>query len=200
MGQPTAVLILRVRRCRVRRPPKSLRRRLVAFRRQRGRVGLVDQARPHRGALHGVRSATRRQSAASTNGWKFDDKCARRPLAELRQRHDQPHDHQVLSQCERNGVLWTYMGPKRETSPPLPESLNGTRPSRTPSSTSGWQEATLQAHLEGESTLRMCRAISGGQLNGGIDRAVWQGQDLSPVRGPAASMLGIRRWRRKGRH
>lgn len=23
--------------------------------------------------------------------------------------------------CERNGVLWTHMGPKRETPPPLPE-------------------------------------------------------------------------------
>ena len=94
---------------------------LVAFRDSNGRIGLVDQACPHRGAPMVFARNEEGGLRCVYHGWKFntDGHCQEMPA--------EPENTPMLNRVrlksypvrERNGVLWAYMGPD-ENPPELP--------------------------------------------------------------------------------
>lgn len=106
-------------------PPLRVRvlgENLVAFRDSNGRVGLVDEACPHRGAsLYFARNEEGGLRCAY-HGWKFDvdgtclDLPNESPTCPLRN-----SVRLTAYPCrERNGIVWSYLGPRDEP-PALPD-------------------------------------------------------------------------------
>ena len=95
---------------------------LVAFRDTEGRVGLVDQACPHRGAplIFGRNEDCGLRCVY--HGWKFDVTGAvtDMPAEPARSRLKERARIKAYPCQERNGMLWTYMGPDAANPPPLP--------------------------------------------------------------------------------
>ncbi|TAN47417.1 MAG: aromatic ring-hydroxylating dioxygenase subunit alpha [Methylococcaceae bacterium] len=95
---------------------------LIAFRASSGQVGLVAEACPHRGASLFFGRNEAEGLRCAYHGWKFDNtgRCSDLP----NEAPDCPLKHKVKLQAypcrERNGVVWTYMGPRTEP-PPLPD-------------------------------------------------------------------------------
>jgi phthalate 4,5-dioxygenase len=95
---------------------------LIAFRTTSGRVGLVAQGCPHRGASLFFGRNEQDGLRCAYHGWKFDVRgrcvdmpneapgCALQDKVRLR----------AYPCRERNGVVWAYLGPRPEP-PPLPE-------------------------------------------------------------------------------
>ena len=118
-------------------PPLRVRllgEELIAFRDTNGRVGLLGANCPHRGApLYFARNEDCGLRCIY-HGWKFDTegRCLETPNA--------PGDRDIRSKVraksyrviERNGIVWTYMGPLEEP-PALPEL--------------GWTEAPVEHKL-----------------------------------------------------
>src|SRR5246127_4643905 len=85
---------------------------LVAYRDSEGRVGLVDQACPHRGAPLVFARNEEGGLRCVYHGWKFsvDGRCQEMPA--------EPENTPMLNRVrvkaypvrERQGVLWAYMG------------------------------------------------------------------------------------------
>ena len=95
---------------------------LVAFRDTEGRAGLVDQACPHRGAplIFGRNEDCGLRCVY--HGWKFDVAGAVTDMpAEPARSRLKEHVRIKAYPCrERNGMIWTYMGPDAVDPPPLP--------------------------------------------------------------------------------
>lgn len=103
--------------------------KLIAFRDTAGRVGLIQNHCPHRGASlfygrnedHGIRCVY--------HGWKFDveGRCVDMP----NEPPESDFKHKLRARAypcvERGGIVWTYMGP-RKTPPPLPDLVANMRP------------------------------------------------------------------------
>src|SRR5690349_1848681 len=97
---------------------------LVAFRDTTGKVGVVAENCPHRGASLFFGRNEEEGLRCVYHGWKFDaaGNCVDMPNepAESDFRHKVKA---VAYPCrERNGIVWTYMG-TRSDPPPLPEWL-----------------------------------------------------------------------------
>jgi phthalate 4,5-dioxygenase len=96
--------------------------RLVAFRDNSGRVGLLAEKCPHRGAslFFGRNEADGLRCAY--HGWKFDvsGKCLEVPCEPLTSTLCQRVHAKAYPCLERGGIVWTYMGP-RAAPPALPE-------------------------------------------------------------------------------
>jgi phenylpropionate dioxygenase-like ring-hydroxylating dioxygenase large terminal subunit len=96
---------------------------LIAFRDTQGKVGLLANNCPHRGAslFFGRNEACGLRCVY--HGWKFDvsGQCVDMPN-EPPESNFKDRVRAVAYPClERNGVIWTYMGPQAENPPPLPE-------------------------------------------------------------------------------
>ena len=95
---------------------------LVAFRDSEGRVGLVDQACPHRGAplIFGRNEDCGLRCVY--HGWKFDVTGAvtDMPAEPARSRLKERLRIKAYPCKERNGMIWAYMGPDQADLPPLP--------------------------------------------------------------------------------
>ena len=96
--------------------------RLLAFRDTQGRVGVLDQRCPHRGASLFYGRNEQNGLRCVYHGWKFDAEgaCVDMPsvaphLAPARQVRARAY-HAV----ERNGLIWVYMGAQQAAPPPLP--------------------------------------------------------------------------------
>jgi len=106
-------------------PPLRIRllgENLIAFRTTSGRVGLMQNACPHRGASLFFGRNEEDGLRCVYHGWKFDTEgaCVDMPNepAESNFKHK---IRAVAYPCtERNGMVWAYMGP-RSTPPPLPD-------------------------------------------------------------------------------
>jgi phenylpropionate dioxygenase-like ring-hydroxylating dioxygenase large terminal subunit len=95
---------------------------LIAFRDSAGRIGLVENACPHRGASlfygrneeHGLRCVY--------HGWKFDvtGKCLDMPLEPAESDYKDKVRAIAYPTREQSGIVWVYMG-ERKTPPPLPD-------------------------------------------------------------------------------
>jgi phthalate 4,5-dioxygenase oxygenase subunit len=95
---------------------------LIAFRDTSGKVGLIQNACPHRGASlfygrnedHGLRCVY--------HGWKFDvaGKCLDMPLEPPENSYKDRLRATAYPTCEQGGIVWAYMG-ARTTPPPLPD-------------------------------------------------------------------------------
>jgi len=96
---------------------------LVAWRDSNGAIGLVDQTCPHRGAplMYGRNEDGGLRCVY--HGWKFgvDGAVQDMPAEPERSRMKQVVRVKAYACRERNGMLWTYMGPDQANPPQLPQ-------------------------------------------------------------------------------
>jgi nitrite reductase/ring-hydroxylating ferredoxin subunit len=95
---------------------------LVAFRDTTGRVGLIAENCPHRGASMFYGRNEYDGLACIYHGWKFDAAgvCVDMP-SEPDESNFKEKVKIVSYPCvERGGIVWTYMGPKDQEQPELP--------------------------------------------------------------------------------
>src|SRR5688500_17488294 len=106
-------------------PPLRIRllnENLIAFRATSGRVGLIDDACPHRGASMFFGRNEEDGLRCVYHGWKFDTfgQCVDM-MSEPAESNFKAKVRTAAYPCtERNGIVWAYMGP-RSTLPPLPD-------------------------------------------------------------------------------
>ncbi len=106
-------------------PPARVRllgENLIAFRVTSGKVGLIQNHCPHRGASLFFGRNEEEGLRCVYHGWKFDCEgaCVDMP-SEPEESNFKSKVRATAYPCvERNDLIWTYMGP-RETPPPLPD-------------------------------------------------------------------------------
>ncbi len=95
---------------------------LIAFRDTNGKVGLMADACPHRGASLFFGRNEECGLRCVYHGWKFDvaGNCVDMPNEPAESNFKHKVKATAYPCTERNGVVWAYMGP-RETPPPLPD-------------------------------------------------------------------------------
>src|SRR5579859_3251852 len=99
-----------------------LNEKLIAFRDTSGQVGLIQNHCPHRGASLFFARNEESGLRCVYHGWKFDvtGQCVDMPN-EPAESNFKTKVRAVAYPCvERNGVVWTYMGP-RNVPPSLPD-------------------------------------------------------------------------------
>jgi phenylpropionate dioxygenase-like ring-hydroxylating dioxygenase large terminal subunit len=106
-------------------PPVRLRllgENLIAFRVTSGTVGLIQNHCPHRGASLFFGRNEEEGLRCAYHGWKFDCEgaCVDMPSEPEESTFKAKVRARAYRCVERNGIVWTYMGP-RETPPPLPD-------------------------------------------------------------------------------
>jgi phenylpropionate dioxygenase-like ring-hydroxylating dioxygenase large terminal subunit len=106
-------------------PPRRMRllsEDLIAFRDSFGRVGMLDEHCPHRGASLFFGRNEEDGLRCVYHGWKFDvsGACMDMP-SEPPESSFKGKIHHASYPCqERGGLIWVYMGPRTEP-PPLPD-------------------------------------------------------------------------------
>ena len=95
--------------------------KLIAFRDSTGRLGVMDHRCPHRGASLFLGRVEEHGLRCIYHGWKYDvdGNCVEMP--NLLSGEDYKHKirAKAYKAVERNGLVWVYMGDRREP-PPLP--------------------------------------------------------------------------------
>jgi phthalate 4,5-dioxygenase len=101
---------------------KLLGEELIAFRMTSGKVGVIQNSCPHRGASLFFGRNEEEGLRCVYHGWKFDGTgaCVDMPSEPAESNFKNKVRATAYPTHERNGVIWTYMGP-REVPPPLPE-------------------------------------------------------------------------------
>ncbi len=96
--------------------------KLIGFRDSDGRVGLLENSCPHRGASLFFGRNEECGLRCVYHGWKFDvdGNCMDMPNEPAESDFKDKVKAKAYPCQERGGVVWTYMGP-RETPPPLPD-------------------------------------------------------------------------------
>ena len=154
---------------------------LVAFRDSDGRVGLVDQACAHRGAPLVFGRNEEGGLRCVYHGWKFsvDGRCQEMPA--------EPDNSPMLKKVrlkaypvkERNGVLWTYLGPDADP-PPLPSVEWNLVPPENVHVSMRVQECNWLQALEGEIDSAHAAILHGRVDAGGAIDEWKQAADLQP--------------------
>ena len=95
---------------------------LIAFRDTTGKVGLIQNNCPHRGASLFFGRNEESGLRCVYHGWKFDaaGNCVDMPNEPAESDFKQKVKAVAYPTHERNGIIWAYLGP-RETPPPLPD-------------------------------------------------------------------------------
>jgi phenylpropionate dioxygenase-like ring-hydroxylating dioxygenase large terminal subunit len=95
---------------------------LIAFRATSGRVGLIQNHCPHRGASLFFGRNEGEGIRCVYHGWKFDCEgaCVDMPNEPPESNFKSKVRARAYPCVERNDIVWAYMGP-RETPPPLPD-------------------------------------------------------------------------------
>ena len=106
-------------------PPQRMRllgENLIAFQTTSGKVALVQNACPHRGASLFFGRNEEEGLRCVYHGWKFDvtGACVDMPSEPAESNFRTKVRVRSYPCVERNGIIWTYMGPL-EVPPPLPE-------------------------------------------------------------------------------
>src|SRR4051812_48343048 len=96
--------------------------RLIAFRDSDGKVGLLGDHCPHRGASLFFGRNEECGLRCVYHGWKFDvsGNCVDMPNEPPESNFKHKIQHTAYPCQDRGGIVWAYMGP-RSTPPPLPE-------------------------------------------------------------------------------
>jgi phenylpropionate dioxygenase-like ring-hydroxylating dioxygenase large terminal subunit len=96
--------------------------KLIGFRMTNGKIGLMQDACPHRGASMFFGRNEEDGLRCVYHGWKFDETgaCTDMPSEPAESNFKNKVHARAYPTQERNGVIWAYMGP-REVPPPLPE-------------------------------------------------------------------------------
>jgi len=107
-------------------PPLRMRllgENLVAFRATDGRVGLIDHVCPHRCASLFFGRNEENGLRCLYHGWKFDveGRCVDTPTEPAGSTLKERIRITAYPCAERNGIIWTHLGPQHEHPPPLPE-------------------------------------------------------------------------------
>ncbi len=100
---------------------KLLGEELIGFRMTNGSVGLIQNSCPHRGASLFFGRNEEEGLRCVYHGWKFDGagNCVDMPSEPAESNFKNKVKARAYPTHERNGIIWTYMGP-REVPPPLP--------------------------------------------------------------------------------
>ena len=95
--------------------------KLVAFRDSQGRVGIMDHRCPHRCASLFFGRNEHDGLRCAYHGWKFDveGNCLDMPNVPTHHAFPQKVKARAYPAVERNGLIWTYMGARKQP-PPLP--------------------------------------------------------------------------------
>ncbi|HWO72405.1 MAG TPA: Rieske 2Fe-2S domain-containing protein [Dehalococcoidia bacterium] len=101
---------------------KLLGEELIGFRTTSGKVGLIQNACPHRGASLFFGRNEEEGLRCVYHGWKFDveGRCVDMPSEPAESNFKNKVRARAYPCVERNGIVWAYMGP-REVPPPLPQ-------------------------------------------------------------------------------
>jgi phthalate 4,5-dioxygenase len=101
---------------------KLLGEELIGFRLTSGKVGLIQNACPHRGASLFFGRNEEEGLRCVYHGWKFDESgaCVDMPSEPAESNFKSKVHARAYPTHERGGVIWAYMGP-REEPPPLPD-------------------------------------------------------------------------------
>jgi len=101
---------------------KLLGEELIGFRMTSGKVGLIQNACPHRGASLFFGRNEEEGLRCVYHGWKFDatGQCVDMPSEPAESNFKNKVRAKAYPTYERNGIIWAYMGPK-EVPPPLPD-------------------------------------------------------------------------------
>ena len=97
---------------------------LIAFRTSSGRVGIIQNACPHRGASMFFGRNEEEGLRCVYHGWKFDvtGACVDMPSEPAESNFKNKVRTRAYPTRERNGIVWAYMGPReRHNLPPLPD-------------------------------------------------------------------------------
>ena len=96
--------------------------KLIAFRDSEGKVGLIEQSCPHRGASLFFGRNEECGLRCVYHGWKFDvtGACVDMPSEPAESNFKHKVQATAYPCVERGGLVWAYLGP-RETPPPLPD-------------------------------------------------------------------------------
>jgi phenylpropionate dioxygenase-like ring-hydroxylating dioxygenase large terminal subunit len=96
--------------------------KLIAFRDSNGQVGLLDNNCPHRGASLFFGRNEQCGLRCVYHGWKFDvsGQCVDMPNEPPESTFKDKVRAKAYPCRERGGVVWTYMGPRKDP-PPLPD-------------------------------------------------------------------------------
>ena len=124
---------------------------LVAFRDTSGAVGLVAENCPHRGASLFFGRNEEEGLRCVYHGWKFDTTGSCVDMPNEPPESNFKHKVKVTAYpcTERNGLVWTYMGP-RQTPPPLPDMEGNMLPEGTYSVWAGMRECNFVQAFEGD--------------------------------------------------
>jgi phthalate 4,5-dioxygenase len=95
---------------------------LIGFRTTTGEVGLIQNNCPHRGASLFFARNEEQGLRCVYHGWKFslDGQCLDMPNEPAESDFKTKVKATAYPTKERNGIIWAYLGPKREP-PPLPD-------------------------------------------------------------------------------
>jgi phthalate 4,5-dioxygenase oxygenase subunit len=95
--------------------------KLIAFRDSAGRVGVMDHRCPHRCASLFYGRNEENGLRCVYHGWKYDvdGNCLDQANVPAHQDFKDKVKARAYPARERNGIVWTYMGPRKEP-PPLP--------------------------------------------------------------------------------
>jgi phenylpropionate dioxygenase-like ring-hydroxylating dioxygenase large terminal subunit len=104
---------------------------LIAFRDSSGKVGIIQNGCPHRGASLFYGRVEDGGLRCVYHGWKFNTagKCLEMPLEPPENNFKDKVRARAYPTHEQSGIVWAYMGP-RTTPPPLPD-LEATRQTET---------------------------------------------------------------------
>jgi nitrite reductase/ring-hydroxylating ferredoxin subunit len=140
--------------------------KLIAFRDSNGKVGLVQNNCPHRGASLFFGRNEEAGLRCVYHGWKFDvdGTCLDMPNEPA----ESDFKHKVKATAypcrERGGIVWTYMGP-RESPPPLPDLEPNMRTDKRLSVRMTQQECNWLQVLEGDIDTVHAGFLHGGSYN-----------------------------------
>jgi len=100
---------------------KLLGEELIGFRMTSGKVGLIQNACPHRGASLFFGRNEEEGLRCVYHGWKFDatGQCVDMPSEPAESNFKNKVRARAYPTHEQGGIIWAYMGP-REVPPPLP--------------------------------------------------------------------------------
>jgi phenylpropionate dioxygenase-like ring-hydroxylating dioxygenase large terminal subunit len=130
---------------------KLLNENLVAFRDTEGKVGLIDEACPHRGTslYYGINDGC--GIRCMYHGWKFDVEgtCVELPSEPEESNFRKSIKLKSYPVQERNGIIWTYMGPE-EKMPPFPNFYWMNLPQENIMAERVWQECNYLQVIEND--------------------------------------------------
>ena len=135
-------------------PPLRLRllgENLIGFRLTSGKVGLVADACPHRGASLFFGRNEEEGLRCVYHGWKFDETgaCVDMPSEPAESNFKAKVRATAYPTQERNGIIWTYLG-TRATPPPLPDLEVNLVPSGKNSIRKALRECNFMQAIEGD--------------------------------------------------